>query len=146
MKAACPQGPAASSLDYVLDTGAFSKSGPPSNILKQIIISSISSMNTITVTVVITQAFGYRQQFLYNTATKRHLRNTTNPNALLKPASQLVQALKNEKKPSVESEGASQALCKPPPFPSDPIRNQLPQNSMISLKATRQQVCQESSI
>lgn len=98
MKAACPQGPAASSLDYVLDTGASSKSGPPSNILTQIIIISISSMNTITITVVITQALGYRQQFLYNTATKWHLRNTTNPNALLKPAWQLVQSFKKQKK------------------------------------------------
>lgn len=48
--------------------------------------------------------------------------------------------------PSGESEGASQALCNPPPLPSASFSNQCPPNSTIPLKATRQQVCQESSI
>lgn len=90
MKAACPQGPATSGLNYVQDTGASSKSGPPSNVLMRIITSSISSENTITITAVITQALSYRQQFLCNTATKRHPSNAANPTALREPASQLV--------------------------------------------------------
>lgn len=94
MKAACPQGTATSGLNYVQDNGASSKSGPPSNVLMQIITSSISSENTITITAVITQALSYRQQFRCNTATKRHLSNAAHPNALQEPASQLVPSFK----------------------------------------------------
>lgn len=115
----------------------------------QIALISISSVNTITIIVVITHTVGYRQQFLSNTATKRHPRNTTNPTLhwdakLWHPSP--CHNLKTELNPSGESEGASQALCNPPPFPSAHISNQLPPNSTIPLKATRQQVCQESSI
>lgn len=79
-KAERPQGPVASGLDYVLDTRASSKSGAPCNVLMQIIIISISSVNAIAIIAVMTQAGGHRQQFLCNTATKRHPCNTTDPN------------------------------------------------------------------
>lgn len=112
----------------------------------QIILISISSVNTITIIVVITHTIGYRQQFLSNTATKRHPRNTTNPTLHQNQHPSPSHNLKTDLKPSGVSEGASQALCNPPPLPSPCISNQLPPNSMIPLKAARQQVCQESSI
>lgn len=103
----------------------------------QIALISISSVNTITITVVITHIVGYRQQFLSNTATKRHPRNTTNPTLHQNQHPSPCHNLKTELKPSGESEGASQALCNPPPFPSARISNQLPPNSTIPLKATQ---------
>lgn len=136
MKAAYPHNLAASGLD-VLDTGP--PGTPHTNRSHQHFLSEYNHHNSGNNT-------HYRQQFLSNTATKRHPCNTTNPTLRQNQHPSPCRNLKTEQKPSGESEGASQVLCNPPPFLSARISNQFPANSTNPLKATRQQVCQESSI
>lgn len=81
-------------------------------------------------------------QHCHQTTPAQHYKPNPPPESAFSPCHNL----KPDLKPSGESEGGSQALCNPHPLPSACISKQLPPNSTIPLKATGQQVCQESSI